>query len=222
MGVSASAAASTMRRMRARRFFACVCFVCAAWLGLGALAASHACAQPRGPAPDLRPEEAPRVAAREDPPSPVVPPARAPRTDANFVHFELLGNAGLYSLNYTRRVVDAFSARIGISYVALGASISRTSARADALTVPVLLHYLGVAKGAHKLELGLGPLLVYGSARARLSAREALRARFRVLASATIGYRYLPSRGFTFNVGFTPVFGPVFLPWAGIGVGHTF
>jgi hypothetical protein len=148
-------------------------------------------------------------------------PRRA-AADANFVHFELLGNAGLYSLNYSRLLYDDFSARIGISYVALGASISRTSARADALTIPLIAHYLGVGRGAHKLELGLGPLFVYGSARARLEAREAIRARFRVLASATIGYRYLARGGFTFNVGFTPVFGPIFLPWGGMGVGHTF
>ena len=180
-----------------------------------------------GPAPTQPPVSAPaptQPVPGWPPPSAAPPPtglARAER-DQNFAHFELLGNAGLYSLNYTRIVLDDFAARIGISYVALGAGIERAGARADALTIPLTAHYLGVGSARHRLDLGLGALVLYASAEARAEAREIARESFTVVGTASVGYRYLPPSGFTFNIGFTPIFGPIFLPWGGMGIGHTF
>ena len=176
-----------------------------------------------GPAP-TPPAQSWPPPAMPAPPFPAQPaPTRAqPQRDQNFVHFEALGNAGLYSVNYTRVVLDDFAARVGISYVALGAGIERAGARADALTIPLMAHYLGVGSERHRLDLGLGALLLYASAQARAEASEIARSSFTVVGTASIGYRYLPPSGFTFNIGFTPIFGPIFLPWGGVGIGHTF
>lgn len=185
------------------------------------------------PAPELssgsRAAPAPSAApASPSAPAPVSDPAEGAsaareQRDKNFVHVEVLGNGGLYSVNYSRLFWDDFTARIGISYLALDAGFRDAGARAQALTVPVVANYLGLGSERHKLELGLGMLFLYTSGEVGFRDRTLAGDRVTIAGSATVGYRYLAVDGFTINVGITPLFGAgVFLPWGAVGLGHTF
>ena len=77
-----------------------------------------------------------------------------------------------------------------------------------------------------KLQLGIGAtLLWFGVSSDSTGAKfERARSGLRVLATAVIGYRYLPpDRGITFGIGFTPlVRASSFLPWGGENGGYVF
>jgi hypothetical protein len=183
--------------------------------------------QPRE-APSTMP---PRIESRvADQLAPAASPAReatSTRTKArprhNAVTFETLGNGGLYSLNYARTLWRDVTARVGISYMGVGAGVFGAGADARAMTVPLTLNYLGVGSPRNRLELGAGTLMVYASGGARflrrsIDGREVLWA-----GSATLGYRYLGKRGLTLSFGFTPIFTRgFFLPWGGFGFGYMF
>jgi hypothetical protein len=147
-----------------------------------------------------------------------LPQARADanaRTARNLLFAELLGNGGLYSLNYARFLSDDVSLRVGVDYFEVfGASI---------ILVPVMVNYLGIGSGDHRLELGIGPVLATASESVN-SSTSVSQGGFAVGGTATIGYRYVPrDGGFTFNLGFTPIFGQGgFLPFGGMGFGAAF
>lgn len=186
------------------------------------------------PAPQAAPA-APAPAARPAPASYEAPPddsgSGLGRTANNAVFIELLGNGGVYSLNY-ERIFDNFSVRAGFSYISIEAETtykcgqsgcSEARGRVSLTTFPVVGNYfLGGAN--HKLQLGAGVLLASVSGRAESDFTASDASGFGVAGTAVVGYRYLPRKGgFNFGVGFTPLVGAGgFLPWGGISFGGVF
>jgi hypothetical protein len=119
-----------------------------------------------------------------------------------------LGGRGLiYSFNYDRRFFadnGGFGASVGVGGLSgLGASV---------IFLPVYVYYLA-GSGDNYLELGAGitgapiPFLLLS------------------FGTATIGYRYQPTKGVLFRIGFTPmysVYSHYFQPWGGISLGCAF
>jgi hypothetical protein len=146
----------------------------------------------------------------------------------NGMYIELLGNGGLYSINYEREVADGLRARIGIaswtSEYLFGGGAS------DILTVPVTLHVIR-GRGNHRLDAGGGILAGRRTRRSDFGSSES----DPILSLVgTLGYRYEPlGRRLLFRAAFTPFFGfgddeaaaypdKGFLPSAGVSVGFAF
>jgi hypothetical protein len=157
-------------------------------------------------------------------PTAPAPPGDDERTANNAVYFELLGNGGVYSINY-ERFLDDFGIRVGFSYVSIDTNngVDGSSTKASLTTFPVVgSYYLGGKN--NKLQLGLGATFFIVSA-AESSINFAGNASgFLPVGTAVVGYRYMPAHGgFNFGIGFTPIFGPnAFLPWGGMQLGATF
>ncbi len=149
------------------------------------------------------------------------------RKAKNLVYLELLGNGGLYSVNYERMLTNNLSARLGFSYLSIGATSSNgtdtSSAKATLVTAPVLINYTVGSKN-HRAEFGAGATLVYVSASASGGGLGESGEGAGVLGTGVVGYRYSPADGgFVFRAGFTPLFGKGgFLPWGGMSFGGTF
>jgi hypothetical protein len=146
----------------------------------------------------------------------------AARGARNVVFVELAGNAGVYSVNYARRLGDDCALRVGLEYFAAPyRGLSGESGIAKLLMMPLLFDYLGIGSRDHKLELAAGPVLGYASASIDSDGAILNRHGVGIAGTAVVGYRYLPhDGGFTFNMGFTPVFSAAgFLPWLGLGFG---
>lgn len=153
-----------------------------------------------------------------------------PRADeaANTIHFELLGNGILYSINYDRLFTHNFSGRVGWMYVAGEAtSEDPTAPKVDFSMnlIPITGSYLA-GPGNHRLEVGGGPVLAYLSADVD-DGVQGVSASGLASIVGILGYRYQPmDGGFNFRVAFTPHF-PIggdesFLPWGGLSLGYTF
>ena len=158
------------------------------------------------------------------------PKAKATSTDRkakNLVYLELLGNGGLYSVNYERMLSNDLSARLGFSYFSISASAGsgqeQSSAKASIVTAPALFNYMVGGKN-HKLELGAGATLIYVSASASGGAASASGEGVGVAGTGVAGYRYSPADGgFVFRVGYTPLFGKGgYQSWGGMSFGGTF
>jgi hypothetical protein len=146
------------------------------------------------------------------------------RKAKNLVYLELLGNGGVYSINYERMLTDDLSARLGFSYLSVSTSAGSASAKANLVTAPALLNYT-VGGRNHRAEVGAGATLVYVSASSEGgSGVGASGEGVAVLGTGVVGYRYAPADGgFVFRAGFTPLFGKGgFLPWGGMSFGGTF
>jgi hypothetical protein len=135
-------------------------------------------------------------------------PAAAQDGGANSVYAELLGNGGLYSINYDRRLgAGGASVRVGAAswQTTGGLFVSASDERTSFVTVPVLLNALTGA-GNHHLELGAGVLLGSRTVTRTLgggSERSTI-----VDATGTLGYRrQRPGRGWVFRLGLTPFYG---------------
>ncbi|HEU4406914.1 MAG TPA: hypothetical protein VFS43_16725 [Polyangiaceae bacterium] len=189
-------------------------------------------AQPAAPpaqpaAPAAPPADSPAQPAAASGPAPAAPePAPAEqnlgRTANNAVFVELLGNGGVYSVNY-ERFIDNFGIRAGFSYLSIGAASDTSSAKVSFVTFPVVAsYYLGSAN--HKLQLGAGATVVYLSGESETELASASASGLGVGATGVVGYRYMPrTGGFNFGVGFTPIIGAGgFLPWGGISFGAVF
>lgn len=189
-----------------------------AWLSLSGVALA-----------DELPPSAYRAPPTQDRPSENTPAGKidGERKAKNLVYFELLGNGGLYSLNYERMIGNDLSARLGFSYFSVSASSSNGSqtstAKADIVTAPVMLNYMTGGKNS-KFELGAGALVVYASASGTGGGATSSVDGMGVAGTGTVGYRYSPADGgFVFRVGFTPIVGKGgFLPWGGMSFGGTF
>ncbi|MGE0321699.1 MAG: hypothetical protein AB7S68_05310 [Polyangiaceae bacterium] len=148
--------------------------------------------------------------------------AEAPSTRSakNSLYIELLGNGGLYSLNYERNLTDDVAARVGFSYISLSASAGDDSANVTFMSFPLMANYL-LGGGNHHLELGAGATVLYASGEAETGGSRSSGEGVGVAGTATVGYRYQPrDGGFLFKVGFTPLVGSGgFLPWGGISFG---
>ncbi len=138
----------------------------------------------------------------------------------NFVHGELLGSGGLYSLNYERRFAQRWTVRVGFSAYNGEPEVFED----DYVTLvlfPVMVNAL-IPGGNHNLELGAGPVLGYASAR---SQDYGSLDEFGIgNVSANIAYRYQPtSGGFSFRAGILPNYsGDSINIWPSLSVGYTF
>ncbi len=147
---------------------------------------------------------------------------------ANTIHFELLGNGILYSLNYDRLFTHNLSGRVGYMYLSVDAtSTDPTDPKVSVSMslIPVTGSYLA-GPGNHRLELGGGPVLALVSAEIE-DGVQGVSASGLASIVGIIGYRYQPMEGgFNFRVAFTPHFiinGPdPVLPWGGLSLGYTF
>lgn len=154
--------------------------------------------------------------------------AKLERSAKNSLYIELGGNAALYSLNYERFLISDLSARIGVMYMSVSASSGTTRANASWFGAPIMLNYLGIGSENHKLDLGLGVVLMNLSAGASTFNATANASGLLVAGTATVGYRYVPvDGGVNFKAGFTPLFiqsagQTYFMPWAGIAIGYGF
>jgi hypothetical protein len=140
------------------------------------------------------------------------------QTHPNSIYLEFMGNGGLYSLNYDRLFTEDFGARIGFMYFETEEFFFWTDI--ELFLIPVTINYLPGSKN-HKFELGIGPVIVFGSA--GIFGLESASGSG-IGGTATIGYRYQPADGgFLFRIGFTPYFGfDEFHPTGGLSIGYAF
>ena len=138
----------------------------------------------------------------------------------NSIFVELLGNGGLYTLNYDHKFFDHVSARIGAEYISLTGSDTNVEDRVSIFLLPVMINYL-VGNGNSRLELGAGAIL--GGVDANVD-NETVNGIGGGSFTGTIGYRLQPrDGGFLFRIGFTPIVSSLgFYPWAGLSLGATF
>ena len=140
------------------------------------------------------------------------------RPRRNLIFVELGGNGLLCTINYDRALTESFTLRLGIGHLTEGAipvSADQTSAVSRAsFGVPLLVNYVR-GNARHRLELGAGITIFAAAAGASL---------VEPVATAVIGYRYVPSEGgFTYRIGFTPLVSTrAVLPWGGLSFGYLF
>ena len=137
----------------------------------------------------------------------------------NSLYIELLGNGGLYSVNYDRLFTENLGGRIGVMYLS---SLDFIFSSVDnLLLVPITLNYF--VGNNHKLELGGGVVIVSADKIGSfgINTRSGGTA---IGGTATIGYRYQKSDGgFLFRIGFTPIFSDTdFVPSGGLSLGFSF
>jgi len=137
----------------------------------------------------------------------------------NSFYLELLGNGGLYSVNYDRLFTENLGGRIGVSYLSSFDFIF-TSVE-NLLLVPIMLNYF--VGNNHKLELGAGVVIVSAD-NIGFFGLESGSVGTAIGGTATIGYRYQPSNGgFLFRIGFSPFFADDgFAASGGISLGFSF
>jgi hypothetical protein len=152
----------------------------------------------------------------------------APVSRSNALFLELLGNGGVYSVNYERMWNDHLGLRIG--YGIWNSPILFEGTAPDQYqTVPVSVSYL-LGSGERKLEFGGGVTLGRGTFdRDQYDRRDFS---FRSL-TAIVGYRsHPPGRGYLFRAGVTPFYSfddgdeaypdPGFTLSAGVSFGYRF
>lgn len=153
------------------------------------------------------------------------------REAKNALYVDLLGPGLIYSLNYDREIIPDLSARIGISYMSLGASSGDGTASVSFsyLAVPITASYLGIGSQNNCLELGGGPVIMNFKGSGLVESNDE-----KVAAGASVttlaltgmaGYRHQPSDGgFVFRIGVSPmmVFGANFVPWGYLSLGAAF
>jgi hypothetical protein len=135
------------------------------------------------------------------------------------VFLELLGNGGLYSVNYDMRTErnrrNGWGFKAGLSYFSLSATdnIGTSNLKIQLLTAPITLNYLfGKRKGFFELGLGATPINFRLNGRT-LSDTELNNYVFEqgniyvntLIGHAVIGYRHIPlKKGIMYRVSFTP------------------
>lgn len=135
-----------------------------------------------------------------------------PRTARNALYFELLGSAGIWSVNYARMVDDSVDVRVGFGAFEFCLFSCTTFA-----LMPLTTSYL-LGSGSSTFELGGGLV-------GEVSSDDGSNGT--VLGNLLMGYRYQPRAGGTvFRLTFTPLFrfddGGGALPWLGTSVGGAF
>ena len=141
----------------------------------------------------------------------------------NALYIELLGNGGVYSINYERAVTPALRVRVGAG---VWTAVSFwSSAETRIRTVPLMVQFVP-GGGAHHLEAGAGVLVGHRHRDVGESGAFAS-------VVGLVGYRYEPpQRRFVFRAGFTPFYGfgdasaaypdAGFLPSLGLSFGARF
>jgi hypothetical protein len=156
--------------------------------------------------------------------------ARSQVTAPNGIYVELLGNAGVYSINYDRYVADNLSIRAGFEYIGVSGGAGTESSSVSLLMIPITCNLLIASNnkghiGSSKFELGLGVEVASFSASISSGTFGGFGASgLGILYTGTIGYRYQPSDGgFIFRIGFTPLFSTHdFVPFGGLSLGIGF
>ncbi len=124
----------------------------------------------------------------------------APPARHNTVYVELLGNGGLYSLNYERALTPALRVRAGAA--AWRTQSFWSDAETRMRTFPVMLH-LVPGRGAHHLEAGIGVLPGHRGRERAVGESGGF-----VSLIGLVGYRYEPpQRRFVYRAGFAPFYG---------------
>jgi hypothetical protein len=156
------------------------------------------------------------------------------REAKNAIYVDLAGPGLFYSLNYDRELIPNLSARIGISYLSIGASATDGSGNTASVglsywAVPITASYLGIGSANNIFELGGGPVIMNFSGSGLVeSGDEDVSAGGSVTTVALTGlagYRHQPADGgFVFRVGLSPmmVLGANFLPWGYLSLGAAF
>ncbi len=130
----------------------------------------------------------------------VTPVTRGAR---NAVYLELLGNGGLYSVNFERILHDTLALRVGFATWNSPALFYDGTPPDRLTTVPVTVSYL-LGGGERKLELGGG--VTFGRETRDRSSRHETSSSFSNL-TGIIGYRSQPpGRGYLFRAGVTPFY----------------
>jgi hypothetical protein len=113
----------------------------------------------------------------------------------NAVFFEILGNGGLYSINYERCLSENLIGRIGFSsFLSVDVIGGETGGRIT--TIPILITYFSGKKKSH-FEIGGG--MLFGK------DNEDQVAGTIIDLTSFIGYRYqAPGKGILFRIGLTP------------------
>ncbi len=140
----------------------------------------------------------------------------------NSVFLELLGNGGLYTLNYDHKFFDHVSARLGLEYISLSGDDGGTGTddRVTIFLAPIMVNYL-VGNGNSRLELGAGTYLGGFSGDVENEVVDGIGGGG---FTGTIGYRLQPrDGGFLFRVGITPIISAAGAQlWGGLSLGGTF
>jgi hypothetical protein len=139
----------------------------------------------------------------------------------NAFYIELGGTAGLYSVNYERRLSNQFWSRIGASYIQ---NFISNEVFIDKF-LGILLSVSWLAGGDTSFfELGLGTMVAYAEGSTFFNDDE--NKEFGAIFNATIGHRLQPpDKSFFFKIAFTPLFSPSegrFLPSGGLSFGYSF
>lgn len=135
----------------------------------------------------------------------------------NAAYLELGGSAVVPSVNYERRMTDAWYGRVGLSVV-----VGETETDSDTTwIVPLTASWVSRPTSNHHLELG-GGITVAAGDRQDLYDFDDDEDFSTILATGIVGYRYQkPDGGFQFRAAFTPVVGSgVAAPWAGVSFGY--
>ena len=125
------------------------------------------------------------------------------KTSRNNAYLELLGNGGLFSINYERIVVENFALRLGFGAFESGTLFGEGDN--SIVTVPILGNFL-IGKNKSKFEVGAGFLFGRKKFTSTLNSNDNTTSSIMDL-TGVIGYRYQPSTaGFMFRVGLTPFY----------------
>lgn len=153
------------------------------------------------------------------------------RSAKTAIYTELFGNAGLYSINVERHLLEKLNIRVGLG--------SWSNPRGELgemnfLTIPVMFNSLFGNRNS-KLELGTGLLLIWKNFDPENKVFSGVEDNNDTLANITgvLGYRFQkPDGGFMFRVGITPFLPlstdesafpkPGFSVGAGISAGYGF
>ena len=78
-----------------------------------------------------------------------------PRSSKNHIYFELLGNGGLYSINYERYLSENLTIRVGATDWELHLNGGMLSINEHVTVFPMLVNWIH-GETEHKTELGAG------------------------------------------------------------------
>lgn len=151
----------------------------------------------------------------------------------NAISFEALGNGGLFSFNYERKVLQRntyyLSSRYGITYLPNIKGFNDEEGPGFIFELNSLF-----GKSKNKLELGLGVNFAYFHNKYDKHDKKII-----IYTTPRIGYKYESEKKYFFRIGFTPIVllkvfyenrnhdssnlkGILAAPWIGIGIGKMF
>ena len=116
------------------------------------------------------------------------------------VYVELLGNAGLGSINYERDLATRVAVRGGVGYLPGFPETTR-----NAVSAPLMISL--TPAGRRGLELGVGAVLRYHTEPVQGSRPPRGKGLTSPFFTATVGYRSVSRSGSVFRIGLTPIYG---------------